>query len=123
MGFDTTLSLPSLFIPKRDGLLSPNRRLLKNEIWYIYLRVRLQLRQSPLLFSLNLILCMYIYNRGFIPLQKHVPDDIKIYQLLRAVIESYAPHFADGSIGPGHSIDYPVRVVLWPATRKFRNVL
>ena len=64
---------------------------------------------------LDLILDKYIYKRGFIPrVQNYVPDHIEIYQFRGAVIESYAPHFADGSTGPGHSIDHPVCVVLWP---------
>ena len=67
--------------------------------------------------------CVYIYNRGFIPLRNYVADVIKIYQFRRAHIESYAPHFADGLTGPGHSNDYSVRVVLWPTACKFRNAL
>jgi len=37
-GLDTILSFthPALFIPKRVVLLSPNRRLLKNEILYCF---------------------------------------------------------------------------------------
>ena len=34
VGYDTNLHTLPLFIPKRDGLFSPNRRLLKNEILY-----------------------------------------------------------------------------------------
>jgi len=58
------------------------------------------------------MLRVYIYNRGFIPLQSHVYDDIEIYQFRRTLIESFAPQFADGSEGPGHNIDHPVRVIL-----------
>ena len=55
------------------------------------------MKRFPLPLSLNLIFCLYIYNKGFIPdVQNHVPDDIKIYQFRGAVIE-LRPHIADGS--------------------------
>ena len=63
--------------------------------------------------TFNLMFCVYIYNRGFIP-QNHAPDDIKI--------DGCTPQFTHYlfSTVPGQ---HPIRVVLWPITRKFQNAL
>ena len=124
VGVMTRPSPSPYFYPSGTDVLSPNRRLLKNEIQYILssCSVTIDTVPHPLPLTLNLMLGMYIYNRGFIPrfpFQNHVPHDIVIYQFLRAVIESYA----DGLTGPGHSIDHPVCIVFWPTTRNFRNAL
>jgi len=65
---------------------------------------------------------MYIYEGGpRVPLQNHVADVIKIYQIRSVIIERFVPYFADGLTGPGHSNNHSVCIVLWTTTRKFRN--
>ena len=98
-GYDTTFSLPPLFIPNGSEVFSFNHSLLRNEIRYILSSgsVTIATVPPPLPLSLNLLLGLYIYNRGLFPcVQNHVPDDIEIYEFRRALIESYAPQFADG---------------------------
>jgi len=46
----------------------------------------------PLPLTLNLMFCVYIYNRELIP-QNHVSDDIEIYHFRSAVMEGYVTEF------------------------------
>ena len=72
--------------------------------------------------TFNLMFCVYIYNRGFIP-HNHVPDDIEIYQFRRVIFEGYAPEFTHSIFSTVPGIEHPVRVVIWPSTHKSRNAL